>query len=142
MKHQKCAPLHSLSFALLCLTLSCPVPATASDASVKRLVARAQETNSAAMLLMQDGERVTEYTDAESAARTIDLRSATKSIVALGIGLLLRDGRLDSLDTPLHQFFPEWNQGRKRLVTIRMLLNQTSGLQDEQGSPDPSIPDV
>ncbi|CRD51882.1 Putative penicillin-binding protein/beta-lactamase (fragment) [Stenotrophomonas indicatrix] len=60
----------------------------------------------------------------------IHLMSATKSVVALAIGLLLDDGKLASIDEPVSTVYPEWRQGRKRDITIRMLMDHTSGLQN------------
>lgn len=37
---------------------------------------------------------------------------------------------LDSLDQPVHTIYPQWKQGRKKDITVRMLLNHTSGLQN------------
>jgi CubicO group peptidase (beta-lactamase class C family) len=128
-----------VSFLLLSWGLSWAVGASASSASPKPFVARAQETHSAVVLLMRDGKQVTEYHDKTLEPSAIDLRSATRSVIALGIGLLLRDGFIDSLDAPVYRFFPEWNQGRKKQITIRMLLNQTSGLRN---AADPASPDV
>lgn len=39
-------------------------------------------------------------------------------------------GKLTSIDEPVHAFFPEWRQGRKRDITVRMLMEHTSGLQN------------
>lgn len=73
----------------------------------------------------------------------IHLMSATKSVVALAIGLLLDDGKLASIDEPVSTVYPEWRQGRKRDITIRMLMDHTSGLQNVanagvelEGAPD------
>ena len=48
----------------------------------------------------------------------IEAISATKSIVNLAIGRLIDQGKIKSIDQPVHEFFPEWNQRRKKLVTI------------------------
>lgn len=58
------------------------------------------------------------------------IASAGKSLTALAIGRLLEMKLLDSLDQPVYSLYPEWKQGMKQQVTIRMLLNHTSGLQN------------
>lgn len=68
--------------------------------------------------------------DSARSGQPIELMSATKSVVALAIGLLIDDGKLASLDEPVYGIYPEWAQGRKRDITVRMLLNHTSGLQN------------
>jgi len=60
----------------------------------------------------------------------IETMSVTKSIVGLIIGRMVTLGDLTSIDEPVHSFFPEWRQGRKRHITIRMLMEHTSGLQN------------
>jgi CubicO group peptidase (beta-lactamase class C family) len=57
-------------------------------------------------------------------------RSVTKSIVSLAVAKLLTNNKLDSLDTPVSHFYPEWKQGLKKDITVRHLMNQTSGLQN------------
>ena len=57
--------------------------------------------------------------------------SATKSIVSLAIGRLIDQGKIKSRHQLVSDFFLEWKQGRKRLITIRHLLNHTSGLDDK-----------
>jgi CubicO group peptidase (beta-lactamase class C family) len=113
-------------------------PAAEADDSLKQLIAHAKDTSTATVLI-HDGKRVVDYRASREEASTVDLRGATQSIVALGIGVLLRDGLIESLDTPVHRFFPEWNQGRKKLITLRMLLNQTAGL---PAVPNSAIPDA
>ncbi|WP_337245675.1 serine hydrolase domain-containing protein [Luteimonas sp. gir] len=107
---------------------SAPGQDTTADA-LARLQAASTAAESDALLIVHDG-RVLADTATDPARAPIELMSATKSVVALGVGLLLADDKLDSLDTPVHTFFPEWAQGRKRDITVRMLLNHTSGLQN------------
>ncbi len=126
-------------------------PAVAADlaaqhgldrAALDRLLERAAKSESDALIIVKDGAVVLEeYFGKEPGP--IEAMSATKSIVALAFGRLLADGRLDSLDAPVHRFYPEWKQGRKAAITIRHLLTQRSGLQCERvtvpeiyGSPD------
>ncbi|HEU4655452.1 MAG TPA: serine hydrolase [Steroidobacteraceae bacterium] len=133
-------PFVKLVFAYIAL-FAAAVASASSRTEVKKLIARGEQTRSAAVLLLRDGKQVGEYRDGDVGSQSIDLRSATQSLVALGLGALLREGQLESLDTPVYRFYPEWNQGRKRLVTIRMLLNQTSGLHDD-ASVTATPPDV
>lgn len=63
-------------------------------------------------------------------AGPIQTMSVTKSVVGLVIGRLVTLGELRSVDEPVHAFFPEWRQGRKSDITVRMLMEHTSGLQN------------
>jgi CubicO group peptidase (beta-lactamase class C family) len=89
----------------------------------------AERTNSDAVIIFQNNEPVAEwYFDKEP--KKIETMSAYKSIVSLAIGRLLTQQLIDSLDQPVYTLYPEWNQGQKKLISIRHLLNHTSGLQN------------
>lgn len=133
-----------LNTTLLVLTLLMPVAAAAetTHAVLQRIADNAHAAHSDAVLIRHDRNVLLE-SSTHAEAEPIQLMSATKSIVALAIGLLLDDGRLDSLDTPVSTVYPEWQQGQKRDITVRMLLEHTSGLQNVpnageelEGSPD------
>lgn len=57
-----------------------------------------------------------------------DLASLSKVVAtASAAAVLVSEGRLD-LDAPVHHYLPEFSGGAKDSVTVRMLLNHTSGL--------------
>lgn len=91
---------------------------------LSNIVARAEQSHSTAFALMQDGQVLARFP--ENAGR-LEAYSMTKSFVSLAVGLLIQEGKL-SLDEPLSKYFPEWNQGHKKQITLRHLLNHTSGL--------------
>jgi CubicO group peptidase (beta-lactamase class C family) len=97
-------------------------------AALERLRERAKEGDSDAVIIIKDGRLVADW-DFGRERGPIETMSATKSIVSLAIGRLIDQGKIKSLDQPVHEFYPEWNQGRKKLITVRHLLNHTSGLQ-------------
>jgi CubicO group peptidase (beta-lactamase class C family) len=69
------------------------------------------------------------------------LASCTKQFTAMAIMLLVHDGKLH-YDDRLTDIFPEFPDYGKA-ITIRNLLNHTSGLQDYEDlmpSPDPALP--
>lgn len=96
---------------------------------------KALEAHSDALIIYQNG-RVLYQDFYEKAEKPIYLASAGKSLISLAIGKLLDDGLLDSLDQPVYSLFPQWKQGNKKDVTIRMLLNHSSGIQN---NPNASI---
>jgi CubicO group peptidase (beta-lactamase class C family) len=100
-----------------------------AEGKLGELRAAAERTHSDAVVITRDGETVAEWYFGED-PRPIELMSVVKSVVSLGVGHLLMGGRIDSLDQPVHAFYPEWKQGRKRQITIRHLLTHTSGLQN------------
>ena len=102
----------------------------------------ARNAHSDAVFVEREGAVLLQIAPAAGEER-IHLMSATKSVVALAIGLLLDDGKLVSIDEPVSIVYPEWRQGRKRDITIRMLMDHTSGLQNVanagvelEGAPD------
>lgn len=101
-----------------------------SDAiDLEALMDTARVTESSALVVLRDGEVLVEYYSDEDTG-LLETMSVTKSIVALGVARMLTTGDLPSLDTTVAEYFPEWRQGNKRDITIRHLLNHTSGLQN------------
>jgi CubicO group peptidase (beta-lactamase class C family) len=98
------------------------------EKALAKLVQAGRAASSDALVVMVDGKVVAEEYYGKPRG-PIEAMSATKSIVGLAIGLLLDEGKLTSLDQPVADFFPEWKQGKKQLVTVRHLLTHTSGLQ-------------
>jgi CubicO group peptidase (beta-lactamase class C family) len=105
-------------------------PTPAQEAALRMIAARAQATESDAVLVLRDGQLLLDRHRAGTTPGAIEMMSCTKSLVALGIGRLLTQGRLRSLDQPVADFYPEWKRGRKAAITLRMLMNHTSGLQN------------
>jgi CubicO group peptidase (beta-lactamase class C family) len=121
----------SLSLIYICfLSLFCQAQMPAVDAAkLARLIERGRETGSDAVIVIQNGKILAEeYYGKPKGA--VYIASAGKSLTALAIGKLLDEGKIKSLDQPVADFYPEWLQGNKKLVTVRMLLNHTSGIQN------------
>lgn len=97
-----------------------------------RLRQEVEETGGEALVVMHDGAVVFQWHDAQR--RPIECMSATKSIVALGVGVLLAEERLESLDVPVAEILPEFAAGDE--ITIRMLLTHTSGLSGAMATQD------
>jgi CubicO group peptidase (beta-lactamase class C family) len=102
----------------------------AASPAVQNLVRDAIAQHSSSILVMRDGKVLAQYRDPALKPGGFDMMSATKSVVGLGIGLLVTDGKIKSLDQPVSDFYPEWKQGQKAAITVRMLMNHTSGLQN------------
>lgn len=115
-----------LCFALLWL----PFSSNAQEEEIlNRIADRSRESRSDSVLITRDGRVIFEYRS-QPDWEEIDLLSATQSIASLAIGMLIDDGKI-ALDQPVFHFFPEWNQGCKKEITIRHLLANTSGLQSD-----------
>ena len=107
-----------------------PAAVGIDPAALERLKIRAGRANSDAVLIVKDGKIIADWTFGKSAG-PIEAMSATKSVVNLAVGRLIDQKKIRSIDQPVFDFYPEWRQGRKRLITIRHLLNHTSGLQND-----------
>lgn len=96
--------------------------------ALDELLVRAEETHSDAIVILRDGKLVGAW-HSGGVLEKIETMSITKSVLNLAIGRLITLGKIDSIDQPVHSFFPEWNQGLYARVTLRHLLTHTSGLQ-------------
>jgi CubicO group peptidase (beta-lactamase class C family) len=103
--------------------------ASLDSAALQRLLRSAGAAHSDAIVIRKDGEQVGAWTFGKP-RRKIEAMSATKSIVSLAIGRLVTTGAIRSVDEPVFTFYPEWKQGRKQEITLRHLLDHTSGLQN------------
>ena len=112
----------------------------AASHDVQNLMQEAIAQHSSSFLLMRDGKVLAQYRDPALNPGEFDMMSATKSVVALGIGLLVTDGKIKSLDQPVSDFYPEWKQGQKASITVRMLMNHTSGMQNVPTAPTEIYP--
>ncbi len=95
--------------------------------ALRKLVQKAGETQSSAVLVIRDGQLLCERTFGEPRL-AIETMSATKSVVSLAFGALIEEGALESLDVPVSSLFEDWAEDGRQQITIRHLLNHTSGL--------------
>lgn len=100
------------------------------DTSIlKEIKDKSLKSHSDALIIKQNGKIIFEnYSGDEEIP--IYLASAGKSLASLAIGKLIDKKLLDSLDQPVYTIYPQWKQGRKKDITVRMLLNHTSGMQN------------
>ena len=97
-----------------------------NPAVMQDLVGRYIETDSDAMIILQNGEPLLRL---GSINDRVEAMSITKSMVSLAVGILIDQGKIPSIDTPVSFFFPEWKAPMKCDVTIRHLLNHTAGIE-------------
>lgn len=99
---------------------------TLSKEALDQIVSRARETHSDSLVVMKDGKLVAQwYSNNEQ--KVMLTHSMTKSVTNLAVGQLVGEGKL-SLDQKVGDFFPEWKTGDKKDVTVRELMNHTSGM--------------
>jgi CubicO group peptidase (beta-lactamase class C family) len=75
-----------------------------------------------------------------------DLRSVTKSFLSTMIGVLVQQGKLESVDRPVLDFFPDRTianlDERKKAITVQNLLDMASGIAwvERVHTPDETLP--
>ena len=75
-----------------------------------------------------------------------DLRSVTKSFLSTLIGILVQQGKLESVDRPVLDFFPDRTivnlDDRKKAITVQNLLDMASGIAwvERVHTPDETLP--
>jgi CubicO group peptidase (beta-lactamase class C family) len=95
------------------------------DGTLSHLLAE-EKTRAAALIV--GGELVWEqYWDGYGPTSRFDTQSIGKGFTAAAIGLLIGDGALSPSD-PACRFLPEWANDGRRAITVRQLLNMSSGL--------------
>lgn len=67
--------------------------------------------------------------------QSVGLYSITKLFSALAVGILLEQKRIAHVEVPIADYFPAWqNDSLKRRITLRHVLQHSSGLAAEKGS--------
>ena len=81
------------------------------------------------IVIVRDGRLVSEhYFNGDDAGTLHDIRSATKSITSLLMGIAIDKGLVRGIDEPISKYLPDLPQDGKEKITIRDLLNMRSGL--------------
>lgn len=103
-------------------------PREGAAGALAAFVARCQAAETDQLAIRFQGKPLLEKVLVEP-DEPIDSKSVTKSVVAMALGFLVDDGRIKSLDEPLHQWFPELAGDARKALTVRHLLTHTSGLE-------------
>jgi CubicO group peptidase (beta-lactamase class C family) len=97
---------------------------------VEETVNRARGAGSRALLVMYRGQlQIERYFLADDAQTLMPAALVARPLAAMAIGIALRQGHIDSLDTPVARYLPEWNDEARGAITVRQLLEETSGLE-------------
>lgn len=122
-----------LTLRFACVVLACfstPLWGKPAGQVLDELVTRCREAQVDSALVLHNDNVILEFS-AHKCWEPLDAQGMTGAITALAIGFLIDEGKIESIDTPVSTFFPEWNQGNKAKITIRDLLANTSGLYTE-----------
>lgn len=89
------------------------------------------ETNTLAAMVLHKDKVVAEwYWNDATPETTFEVWSVSKSYASTCIGLLIDQGKISGLEDKVGQYVPSWSEGEKADVTLRHLLEQTSGLEE------------
>ncbi len=120
-----------LTLRLLPILLLFPAIALAgNDALLEKIIQGAKESESDSLVIVENGRAIySNYFHGKDGLYSV--QSITKSICALAIGVLLDEGKISSLDLPMSTWIPAWRvDPQKSKITLRMIMNHTSGLPD------------
>ena len=86
------------------------------------------------LLVQHEGELVFEqYYNGARANRPANMKSASKSVISALVGIAIEEGFIESVDSTLAEFFPEYLEGEdyaeKQRITVGNLLTMQSGLE-------------
>lgn len=100
----------------------------APSPELANLLDQARSEHSTAVVVLEKGNVAVEAYSKGYSGNSVFAMSASKSIASLAVGMLVADGKL-SLDTTMGSLFPAWKKlGDKAKITVRQLLDHTSGL--------------
>jgi CubicO group peptidase (beta-lactamase class C family) len=102
---------------------------------VEEAVRLARDAGSRALLVMHRGRmQVERYFGADDATSLMPAGLLARPLAAMAVGAALGEGRVDSLDSPVARYLEEWEGDARGSITLRQLLEDTSGL--ESGGAD------
>jgi len=89
------------------------------------------------LVIQNDSIQYEEYWDAYNDSSLSNAFSASKSIISLLVGCAIDDGKINSIDQKVTDFFPEFSDGYGKALHIKDLLTMSSGMNwdESYGSP-------
>jgi len=107
-------------------------PGVSDTAALEAAVADARLAGSRALLVMRRGELVlARYFGADDEHSLMPAGVIARPLAAMAVGLALADQRVDTLDASVARLLPEWDDEVRGRITLRQLLDETSGLEPE-----------
>jgi CubicO group peptidase (beta-lactamase class C family) len=92
---------------------------------------RARDGGSRALLVMRgDDLLLSRYFGVDDERTLMPAGLIARPMAAMAVGLALADGRIDTLDTRVSRYLKEWEDEARGRITLRQLLEETSGLED------------
>jgi CubicO group peptidase (beta-lactamase class C family) len=120
--------------AIIFTFLSCKeIKKETSEAAISSEKIVPKEDNIFSTLVSKNGDIVfEEYYNGKTKDSLCDVQSLTKGLMSILIGIAIDKGYIKNVDEPIETYFPNEFKNvtdqKKNTITIRHLLNQTSGL--------------
>jgi CubicO group peptidase (beta-lactamase class C family) len=107
-----------------------PLAEAAGDARFAAAIAIAEQEESYALLVWHRGAlRLERYWQGGTRDARGESASMHKSVVALAVLAAIADGKIQSLDQPVGDFIGEWRGDERGRITLRQVMQMTSGLE-------------
>jgi CubicO group peptidase (beta-lactamase class C family) len=111
------------------LPVASPERRTVSQAALDEAVAYAKEFDSYAVIAIHRGEVQLEwYAEGRAAQDLTESQSMHKTLMGLFVGIAIEDGFIGSVDDPVSQYIEEWRGDPRGDVTLKHLMQMSSGL--------------
>ncbi len=111
------------------MPVATPETRTLAEETVRDVVAFAEATRSAALLVWQGGAlQIEHYADGTRPFDRVDGAGLQAGLMVLLTGQAIRDGFIPDLETPVSTWLPEWADDPRGRIAMRDLVQGTSGL--------------
>lgn len=102
---------------------------TVTQDALDEVIAYAQEFESYALIVVHEGEIQLEwYAQGRGADQLTESQSMHKTMMGLFVGVAIEDGDITSADDPVGTYIEEWRDDPRGDVTLKNLLQMSSGL--------------
>lgn len=97
-----------------------------------------EELDTKALIVLKNDELIyEEYWGEHTKESYSNSFSMAKTVVSLCIGIAVDEGKIESLDDPVHKYVPMYDDHARKIITIRHLLQMASGLSWIESSANP-----
>ena len=104
-------------------------PKNISSESIEAAIEFSEKMRSHALLIYQNDEIILEkYFDDYNAETISDTQSMHKTVLAMMVGIAIDEGIIESVNEPASKHLIEWRDDSRNQITIKHLLQQSSGL--------------
>lgn len=102
---------------------------TVMQGALDEAVAYAHEFNSYSVIVIHNGEVQLEwYAEGRGADQLTESQSMHKTFMGLFVGIAIEDGYIGSVDDTVAQYIEEWRDDPRGAVTLKNLMQMSSGL--------------